>query len=161
MSALTNFLFAACRVGAGVALVAMIAIVFGEIVSRNMFGVSLQLSEEVAGYLLVALCFLGFVGSYRSGDLMRIEMIYDLFPSHQRAIADILFDGIALVAVIIVNYFTSRFVWSSYTRGTVAPTLLETPLWIPQLFMPLGLSILAVALVCRMIENAVAMQRGA
>lgn len=159
MSALTNFLFAACRVSAGVALVAMIAIVFGEIVSRNLFGVSLQLSEEVAGYLLVAICFLGFVGSYRGGDLMRIEMIYDLIPSHRRMTVDILFDGIALVAILIVNFFTIRFVWSSFTRGTVAPTLLETPLWIPQLFMPIGLSILAVALACRMIENTCAMRR--
>jgi hypothetical protein len=42
--------------------------------------------------------------------------------------------------------FGLRMVLSSINRGSQAPTLIETPLWIPQLSIPIGLSVLLVAL---------------
>ena len=160
MVAFANVLFLISRVGASIALVMTVVIVVSEIVSRNVFGVSLQLSEEMAGYLLVAFCFLGFTASYRAGDLMRIEMLYDLLPEGCRRAVDVLFDASALVAIAIVDYFAARFVWSSYSRGTVAPTLLQTPQWIPQLLIPIGLTVLALALLMRVIEGVAAVKRG-
>jgi len=154
MSALARILFAASRWAASTALIAMVVIVVAEIIARNVFGVSLQLSEEVAGYLLVAVCFLGFAASYRGGDLMRIDMIRELLPEALRRGIDVVFDVAALAAVLVVDYFAARFVISSYNRGMLAPTLLETPLWIPQLFIPLGLTVLALALLCRLLSIA-------
>ncbi len=159
MTRLADALFALCRIGSGLALVAMVAMVFGEIVSRNLFGVSLHMSEEVAGYLLVALAFLGFSVSFRSGDLMRIEAVYDNLSPTGRQAADIVFDAVALAAVLICAWYSGRFVWSSYWRGTVAPTLLQTPLWVPQSVIPVGLAILALALALRVAGNAAALRR--
>ncbi|MBZ0149316.1 MAG: TRAP transporter small permease [Pseudorhodoplanes sp.] len=160
MVALANALFSISRLGASIALVLTVVVVVSEIVSRNAFGVSLQLSEEMAGYFLVAFCFLGFTASYRAGDLMKIEMIYGLLPEQCRRVVDVLFDASALLAIAIVDYFAARFVWSSYSRGTVAPTLLQTPQWIPQLFIPIGLTVLALALLMRVIEGVAKMRRG-
>lgn len=143
---IAELLFAVCRWLAGLALILTIAVVTAEIVMRNFFGQSLQLSEEFGGYLLVATMFLGFADSYRAGALMRIEMIYDALTPRARAIVDLVYDVLAFVAVGILAWFGLRMVISSINRGSQAPTLIETPLWIPQLSIPIGLSVLLVAL---------------
>ncbi|BBI64877.1 hypothetical protein HSBAA_61830 [Vreelandella sulfidaeris] len=38
---------------------------------------------------------------------------------------------------------------SSFARGNVAPTALMTPLWIPQMLLPVGLSVMTLFLLER------------
>jgi TRAP-type C4-dicarboxylate transport system permease small subunit len=96
--------------------------------------------------LLVALMFLGFADSYRAGALMRIEVVYDALTPRTRVVVDLVYDVLAFFAVGILTWFGLRMVISSINRGSQAPTLIETPLWIPQLSIPIGLSVLLVAL---------------
>jgi TRAP-type C4-dicarboxylate transport system permease small subunit len=139
-------LFTICRWLAGLALILTIIVVTAEIIMRNYFGQSLQLSEEYGAYLLVAMMFLGFADSYRAGALMRIEVVYDAFSPRARAVVDLIYDVLAFFAVGILAWFGLRMVISSINRGSQAPTLIETPLWIPQLSIPIGLSVLLAAL---------------
>lgn len=53
--------------------------------------------------------------------------------------------GVGVCGVLI--WQTCRLVASSYTRGNVAPTVLMTPLWIPQMLLPFGLAVIAVFLI--------------
>ena len=47
----------------------------------------------------------------------------------------------------------TRFVMSSYRSGDEAPTMLGTPLWIPQAFMPLGILAATISLTRSMLGN--------
>ena len=44
-------------------------------------------------------------------------------------------------------YYAFFLISSSYTRGTISQTKLETPLYIPQMLIPIGLIVLAVFII--------------
>jgi TRAP-type C4-dicarboxylate transport system permease small subunit len=130
---------------AQVAIVAMMALITTDVIARNAFRRSLLISDEVSGYLLVVMTFFGIAYSLRSGSLLRIEFILFALPKRVRAATDVLFDLAALGVCLLLLRSLIRFTWITWEREAVAPTLIETPLWIPQLAMPLGMIILVIA----------------
>lgn len=146
MQSATPLLFAAARLVAGLALAAMVVIITLEILVRNLVGPSLQLADEVGGYLLVAMAFFAMADAYRTNSMMRIEFVYERTRGAARLGLDLLYDLVALAATLTLVWFSARFAMSSWTRGTYASTFLETPQWLPQLAIPIGLAILAIAI---------------
>ena len=53
----------------------------------------------------------------------------------------------------LMLWFTSLLVSSSFTRGKIAATELETPLYLPQLVLPAGFFVLLVFIVDRLIQG--------
>ncbi|MCA8863656.1 MULTISPECIES: TRAP transporter small permease [unclassified Halomonas] len=135
------------RIVAGTILVFLTLLVTLEVVSRAVFNVSFHMVEEVTGYLVVALTLLGAGLSLRDGTLFRVAFLFDKLPHPARASLMALFSllGVGVCGVLI--WQTCRLVASSYTRGNVAPTVLMTPLWIPQMLLPFGLAVIAVFLI--------------
>jgi TRAP-type C4-dicarboxylate transport system permease small subunit len=130
---------------AQIAIVCMMALITADVIARNVFRKSLLISDEISGYLLVTMTFFGIAYSLRSGSLLRIEFILFSLPKRLRGIADVLYDLIALAVCLLLLRSLIRFTWITWEREAVAPTLIETPLWIPQLAMPLGMIVLVIA----------------
>ena len=130
---------------AQLATVAMMGLITCDVIARNLFHTSLLISDEVSGYLLVMMTFFGISYSLRSGSLLRIEFLLFALPKRLRGIIDVVFDLVALVVCCVLLRSMIRFTWITWEREAVAPTLIETPLWIPQLAMPLGMLILVIA----------------
>jgi TRAP-type transport system small permease protein len=130
---------------AEVAMFSTVALITTEVICRNIFNVSLLIADEVSGYLLVAITFCGAGYSVRSGALLRIEFLLFALPPRLRAVVDVVYDLLALTVTCAFLYELTRITWSSWARHMVAATLMETPIWIPQLAMPIGCVILLVA----------------
>lgn len=129
---------------AQLAIVCMMALITCDVIARNVFRTSLLISDEVSGYLLVVMTFFGIAYSLRTGSLLRIEFILLALPKRLRAIVDVVFDVAALIVCLLLLRAMVRFTWITWEREAIAPTLIETPLWIPQLAMPLGMVILVI-----------------
>jgi TRAP-type C4-dicarboxylate transport system permease small subunit len=138
---------------AQLAIVAMMLLISCDVLARNVGGFSLLISDEVSGYLLVAMSFFGIAYSLRSGSLLRIDFVLMAMPPRVRALASVVFDITALGVCLILLRALIRFNWSTWERHMVAPTLIETPLWIPQLAMPIGCSILIVGFLLELRDN--------
>ena len=134
------------RAGAELSLVAMMALISLEVVCRSFLGFSLTIVDETCGYLVVALLFLGMGYSLREQALLRVEFIINALPSGLRNWVELLFDVAALGFTLVVLYQMGRLAISSWERGMVAPTLMETPIYIPQIVMPVGALLLALGL---------------
>lgn len=135
------------RIVAGTILVFLTLLVALEVVSRSFFNVSFHMVEEVTGYLVVALTLLGAGLSLRDGTMFRVEFLFDKLPQSIKSGLFVAFSllGVGMCGVLI--WQTCRLVASSYARGNVAPTVLMTPLWIPQMLLPFGLAVIAVFLI--------------
>lgn len=131
-----------------------------ELVARNVFGISLQVSDELSGYLLVVVTFFCLADSFSSGALMRIEFVYASLSGRARLLADLFFDLAAALSVLACIVYSASLALSSFERQSHAPTLLATPLWLPQAAIPIGLSILLLALVLSIADDAVRLRRG-
>jgi len=130
---------------AQVSIACMMTLITADVVARNVFRKSLLISDEVSGYLLVVMTFFGIAYSLRSGSLLRIEFLLFALPKRLRGLADVLYDLVALIVCLVLLRAMIRFTWITWEREAIAPTLIETPLWIPQLAMPLGMLILVIA----------------
>jgi TRAP-type C4-dicarboxylate transport system permease small subunit len=88
-------------------------------------------------YLFIFLGFLGNALAIKSGAHFRVTLLIQLFPRRQRIFDLIAFGTTLLFAVLIISA-GSYFVWYSWSNDILSASLLEIPMWIPQLAIPIG-----------------------
>jgi TRAP-type C4-dicarboxylate transport system permease small subunit len=123
----------------------MLLIISAEAVAR-LFGKSLEMADEVGGYLLVAISFLSLSVCQVSGAFHHLELLQPKLTKKSQAIWAITFDLISLSCTIVIFWQLCRLEMQSWAYGDVAPTELQTPLWLPRLSMPVGVGALALVL---------------
>lgn len=143
------------------ALVAMIVLIGAETVVRNIFGGSLQVTDEIGGYLLVAVTFLSMSVSEAHGAFHRVELVQARMSQRARIVLQVVFDACSFVASALVTWQLGRLAVNSWKSGDVAPTPLQTPLWLPQMVMGIGMAFLCLALVRTALAKVRFMQAGA
>ena len=136
----------ACEAVCCLLLLAMIVLIGAEAIARNVFGTSLQITDEVGGSLLVAMTFLSMSVAEAHGAFHRVELVQMRLSRSMRIVSQIVFDLMSLAASALVSWQLVRLALNSWRAEDVAPTPLQTPLWLPQAFMGLGMILLCLAL---------------
>jgi TRAP-type C4-dicarboxylate transport system permease small subunit len=135
-------------------LIAMIVLIGAEAIARNVFGTSLQVTDEIGGYLLVAMTFISMSVAEAHGAFHRVELIQARVGKKVRMISQIVFDLMSLGASALVTWQLTRLTLNSWRAEDVAPTPLQTPLWLPQSTMAIGMALLCFALLRTIIAKA-------
>lgn len=130
----------------GAALLVMIALIGAEALLRNLFGGSLQMTDEICGYLLVALTFLSMSVAEAHRAFHRVELFLARLPRRGQQRLMVVFDLASLAACAVLTWQLGRLAMNSLRTEDVAPTPLQTPLWLPQAVMALGTLLLCWAL---------------
>jgi TRAP-type C4-dicarboxylate transport system permease small subunit len=141
-------------------LIASIVLIAAEAIARNVFATSFQITDEVCGYLLVALTFLSMSVAEAHGAFHRVELVQVRLSFAARMISQMLFDLVSLVASALVTWQLYRLAANSWRAADVAPTPLQTPLWLPQCAMAIGMLLLCLALMRTMLTKARLLRRG-
>ncbi|NVK34792.1 MAG: TRAP transporter small permease [Rhodobacteraceae bacterium] len=135
------------KIATGIVLAALVVLVCAEAFLRSVFNYSLGFAEELTGYSVVMLTFFGAALALRFGVLFQVNFLFDSLPHAFRAWIMRLFVSAALVICLVLIWKTSDLVLSSFDRNKFAPTVLRTPLWIPQVLIPAGFTLISVFLV--------------
>jgi len=136
-----------CRALCAFAILAMIIMIACEVFLRGFFGKSLQSVDELGGYLLVGISFLSLSTCLVRGSFHKVEFLDARLSDFGLALRQLIFDCICLVFCTILLWQLGRLVLRSWNSGDLASTILQTPLWIPQLTMPIGAAALCYSLV--------------
>ncbi|MGI8478067.1 MAG: TRAP transporter small permease [Thermomicrobiales bacterium] len=136
-----------CEGLCSLSLLAMIVLIGAEALARNVFNTSLQITDEVGGYLLVAVTFLSLSVAEAHGAYHRVELVQARLGPRARLVSQIVFDVMSLLAAAILTWQLTRLALNSWRAEDVAPTPLQTPLWLPQSTMGIGSTVLCLALV--------------
>ena len=124
----------------------LIVMMGAEMVVRSLFGWSIQFSNEVGGYALVAIAFLSLGSGQSLHAYHRVHYVESKLTPVGRARLLLGFDLASLMVVLVLLMEFIRFEWLTWQSGDVAATSLMTPLWIPRLSLPIGAAILCWAL---------------
>ena len=137
---------------AGVAIVLILALVCVEVALRP-FKISLQIVDEICGYLNAAAVFLGLAYTLRDGGFIRVELVYDRFKGNIKQAVRwlIVLTGTAYVAFLL--YYTVLHVLYLYRRDVRAVSVIETPEWIPQSVAIVGLFVLLLQLIAYIVNR--------
>jgi TRAP-type C4-dicarboxylate transport system permease small subunit len=134
------------RLLAGSGLVTLTTLIVAEIGSRLFFNSSLQVAEELSGYLVIATTMFGASLAIRNDALFQVGFIYGALPPKVKQVLGLVYIALAIGICSVLIWHSFLLVMSSFSRGNVAPTALMTPLWIPQMLLPVGLSVMTLFL---------------
>ncbi|MDO5666374.1 MAG: TRAP transporter small permease [Alcaligenaceae bacterium] len=128
----------------------MTAHIIYEIVLRGLFNSSTYVLDEMVGYGVAAMTFLSLGYAFRHKSLIRVSILATSLKN------ELLKKYIELFCVV-VGLFASAFIFRYFylsivrhlARGSKSETIAEVPLWIPEVFVCLGLAIFIIELIRR------------
>jgi TRAP-type transport system small permease protein len=127
-------------------LVVSVVMIGAEVTARALFHFSFEITDEVGGYLLVAISFFSLPVSQVHHGFHHVEFVQARLSPRGRAISRLVFDLMCLFCAAILLWQLARLEWITWKSEDVASTILGTPLWIPRLTMPLGCAALTATL---------------
>ena len=135
----------------GAAVVAMTALVTIEVLGRDLLNRSTLIADEMSGYLLVALTFLGLAPTLRGGCFIRIDTYRARLHGGGRVALEIAIHLLALGYAALLDWHLWRLALDAWRLGTTSIQVSRTPLWIPQGCMALGGALLVLDLLARLL----------
>lgn len=128
----------------------MTILILSEVVLRTFFGSSTEVSGEYSGYALAALIYLGLGFSFREGAHIRITFLRERLGRTSYFILELLCTAFAMVLSGLSCIFIWEMVLTSKARNLVAYTPAETPLYIPQALILVGMIILTFQIIAQL-----------
>jgi len=119
---------------------------------RYVLGTPVTWSDELSGFLVVAIVMLGTAEVFRKNEHISVDIITVQLVGKPRLLVDI-WSNIAVVIVAGV-LFVSGYNAVQFSRqiGVYSDGYLEAPLWIPQFFVLIGSGLLLLLALARMFD---------
>lgn len=143
------FLSAASMVS--IAVIVVIQVVFRILnsiyfsLTNDSLGLLFPSSAEFVGFLMVATSFLGLAYTLRKNGHIRVSILLNNVPEKLHWLFEHICLGLGTVFTGFIFYHTVLFVYDSYVFDEVSYGIVAVPLFIPQLFMLLGVGVVFVA----------------
>ncbi len=141
------------------AVMVLAVLVVIEVLLRQFFNTSTLVSTEMSGYLLVVNVFLGLAWTFRTDGFIRVDLLYGKFSKRTRQLADLVIAIVSLIVMIVVTFYLWSFALDNLETGNTSVFITRTPLWIPQISMPIGATMLLIAMAAEIARAAAALRR--
>ena len=110
-----------------------------EIVLRSFFATSTFSMDEFVGYAIGSMTFLSLAHTFRHRKHIRVSILQSFIKGR----AAIAVELICIAFTFGITLFLARYIWRTlardFARGTVSPTLTETPIWLIDSAIVIGL----------------------
>ena len=150
MNFVSNFIDKLTKMGAYLSafiLVALVSLILIEIFIRAFFDMSTMIADEYSGYFYLASIFFGLAYTFSSDSHIRINIITSRLSKKTNNKIDILAAVITLAVLAFALYRTILFTYDSYELEMLSENVSETPLYLTQLAMPIGITMFMLAVV--------------
>lgn len=142
------------RIGAVIAIVLiiyMLAHILLEIALR-FFGQSTYILDEYIGYAVATMSFLGLPYVLEKGGLIRVSLLLERISVNKRWPLELFSSLVAAGCFLWISTFWLQNVQRSFSRGVVSETLAETPIWIPEGAILIGMWLISFSLLVRALK---------
>ena len=152
LNRLLDWVIKACAVAACLILAFMTVAISLEVVLRSFFSATLEFTDEYSGYMVLATCALGVAWCREQNALLTVDFLVKRLSPAWRARVEII-DGLAALAFCaLILYYVSTFWLTTIARKLTAATLQQTPLWVPQILLPLGFFLLCLVIARKLVR---------
>jgi len=128
------------------AIAGILVLVTVEMALRAVLGVSTQVSDEMCGYLNVSAIFFGLAMALRDGAYVRVELIYNRLTGTAAQAVRWLIVLASLAYMLVAIVIMWRYVGYNFRTGIASTSFSQTPLWIPQVPILVGSTLLVLQL---------------
>jgi len=127
--------------------------------SRYIFNQPFLFVDEYARYMLVALFYFGLGVTLRAGKHVSADVIVRRFSSRTKAVLSVITSAFGSTVILLMFWHSWKSFFSVYRNKMVSLTPLETPLWIPYLFVAFGLTIFLLDMVAHLAHRSISVLR--
>jgi TRAP-type C4-dicarboxylate transport system permease small subunit len=135
LSRITGWMAALC-------LVAAALIITEAVLARKIFGVSTIWQIEASVFLLIFTVFAGAAFVQKNEHHLNVDLIIIRFPPKVREIILIGVSVLSCVLTAVIAWYAWPMWWETLINREHSESLWGPPLWIPYLFLPLGMTLL-------------------
>lgn len=129
----------------GIAVVVITLLVSFDVLMRYFLNEPQLFVDELAGFLQVAIIFLGLAYTFLSGGHVRVDLLTAHVQPRRRARLRVVTLALGVALLLVVAWTTAEAVFTAIDFGRVSAVMLY-PLWLPMALIPLGLLLLALAM---------------
>jgi TRAP-type C4-dicarboxylate transport system permease small subunit len=140
-----EFLYRTAGILAAVFMIGTLAMVLASVLGR-MLNFNLRGSDAYAGYCMAAAGFLALAHTLKRGEHIRVTLVLERLGATSRHRLELVAHAIALFFSGVFASFTARLVYQSYVFNDISQGNDATPLWIPQIPMAIGATVLFIAI---------------
>jgi TRAP-type C4-dicarboxylate transport system permease small subunit len=137
---------------AGFATLAIVLLVSCDVLMRYFLDRPQLFVDEVASFLQVLLIFGGAAYTFRVGGHVRVDLLTARLPHAARAWLRLGTLVLGLVFLAVVIWVTTQSAITAYRYGRVSAVMLY-PLWLPMAFIPVGLALMALAMLAALVRQ--------
>jgi len=123
----------------GIFLISLVVLVMTEIIGRHFFDTSTMIADEYSGYIYLSSIFLGLAYTFENNAHIRINIISEKVSENSNKKIDIIAGIISIFVLVFIFYRTILFAYDSYDMDMLSEAVSETPLYLTQIVMPVGI----------------------
>jgi TRAP-type C4-dicarboxylate transport system permease small subunit len=153
LTTITGWLSALC-------LVAAAFIITEAVVVRKIFGVSTIWQIEASVFLLIFTVFVGAAFVQKSEHHLNVDLLIINLAPRTREITLIVVSIISCILAGILAVYAWPMWWEAAVNNEHSESLWSPPLWIPYLFLPLGMTLLFLQYIVQIRSKIAALKRG-
>jgi len=126
---------------------ALSSLIVTEIVLRSFFDKSTLIADEYSGYIYLASIFLALGYTFKENGHIRINLLTSRLSKKAQRVVDVVAGFIALALAIFMLYRSILLTYDSYSFEMVSETVSETPIYLTQIVMPIGLFLFVLSII--------------
>lgn len=127
---------------AALSLVAAAIIVTEGVIVRKVFGVSTIWQIEASVFLLIFVVFTGAAFVQKNEHHLNVDLVVIHLPPKTREVTLIVVSIISCILAVVLAWYAWPMWWEAVVNNEHSESLWGPPLWIPYLFLPLGMTLL-------------------
>lgn len=138
---------------AGLMLLGALAMICTEIVLRSFFHRTLYITDEYMGYLMCGLTFCALGYTLKEKGHIRMTLLFQSLGTKWQQFLNIVCFSIGFFVTAYLSFICTSFFWDSVVTKSQSIQISATYLAIPQFFMPLGATMLALQFLAELLRS--------
>jgi TRAP-type C4-dicarboxylate transport system permease small subunit len=151
LNAALDWLVLFCAMLACVAIAGMSVLIVIEVILRSMFSSTLYFIEEYSGYMVLVILALGLPYCREKNALLTVDFFIARVNAALRRKVEFVYGLVSIGYCILIDWYVIQLLMKSIQRNLTASSVMRTPLWIPQMFLPIGITLLCLVMIRKLI----------
>lgn len=126
-----------------------------EVIARGLLNSPTEWVMEISTYCVLIAGFLGMGVAYAGKKHIHVDIFVSKMSPKTFTYVEVLTSLIGIFYSLIFMIYSWDMAMLSLEMNNCAPTTLGTPLWIPQLSMPIGFAVLCLQIIRTLLEDII------
>lgn len=123
-------------------------------IAGGVFDFYIRGTDAYAGYFMAGASFLALADTLKRGEHIRVTLIIQRFSGLTRRLIELWCLGASALLAGAFAFYSWKMVWWSYQYNDISQAEDRLPLWIPELTMAIGVSVLLIAVMDELVQVA-------